>query len=997
MHSELQYLLMVEINLVKKEYIENDEYQILIDEYYEKIENELIMNTLDMYKVRKKLKNEEFESIRNDYEILDMLKSIAKKQFNLVYPDQKYLIEKGLEYNPIGEMDKEKKNKIYKMFNLFKKYYIQSTGLVEAFEQIDKTTQMIIEKCPDPKKNKTFYYHGGVYAYPQMGKTTNYCGLINKLIDVEFDVIIVLAGRTNEMRSQTQERCDLYCIGEGYDNEIVGVGNQRLNEETFLTKCTFRNDISKEYQVTYSDQNKYIFVVKKLQSILSTVYKVVSNFKGKNPKLSIAIINDESDDATINTKKSDENPTEINKLVRDIRDIGKEEQTRKTIILNYTATPFADIVIGQNDEHSDLFPKDIITVLEAPLSYLGPKEFFGENSYPFVYDKTILDELSIEDDIKKSAIDKVSNKDSNNTGQNNYAQKNNENNDRKCSSDDEDDKENQKNSRKDELPKSLEEAILVYLVNGAILEARNKKIRNNVIKDKTQINIHHSMLINVEVNNDPQEKINKLVLKYLESIKEKVLTNNSNELYEQVSAVYNKSKSRALEEIKEIDNIRYQRENEFDYDYSFEDQEIIENFKEYVFKVKVELINGKSGESLDYSKNPEGLHVIAIGGLKLSRGLTLEGLTVSYFFRNSKAADVLLQCCRWFGYRDKIRDLIYVFTTEVIKNRFELSERILDILMQQFNQMAAEDKSPSEFRSFIVQYKELDPTAANKRRCTIEHNDFAERNNLDEAIVESNEGHSATFELNDEQCKENKKVLEELISQMGNDQCKIRNGNRYYKNVELELITNFLKKVTVSNKSHLFKNGQTQGFINYIKYLNDKGKLNNFRVLIFNNTSEKDESETVKVEGIGEIYTSNQVIDRKDCENTYSVNLGKAINYRHIQYVLEDDERGEVEKITSRKYSNKQVPEIKKVMRVLSEKENKCGILAIYILNKTKLYDCDILKGIEDRINENPIIFGMLLPDNLANYRLEKVQDIYGIDIKQDGYRILLQNKYICY
>ena len=68
--------------------------------------------------------------------------------------------------------------------------------------------------------------------------------------------------------------------------------------------------------------------------------------------------------------------------------------------------------------------------------------------------------------------------------------------------------------------------------------------------------------------------------------------------------------------------------------------------------IHVRAINGLRQESLDYEEYKDtGLSVIAIGGDKLSRGLTLEGLSVSYFLRSSKLYDTLMQMGRWFGYR----------------------------------------------------------------------------------------------------------------------------------------------------------------------------------------------------------------------------------------------------------------------------------------------------------------------------------------------------------
>jgi hypothetical protein len=55
-----------------------------------------------------------------------------------------------------------------------------------------------------------------------------------------------------------------------------------------------------------------------------------------------------------------------------------------------------------------------------------------------------------------------------------------------------------------------------------------------------------------------------------------------------------------------------------------------------------------------------GLTAIAVGGLSLSRGLTIEGLTVSYMYRNTRMYDTLMQMGRWFGYRPGFEDLCRV-------------------------------------------------------------------------------------------------------------------------------------------------------------------------------------------------------------------------------------------------------------------------------------------------------------------------------------------------
>ena len=77
----------------------------------------------------------------------------------------------------------------------------------------------------------------------------------------------------------------------------------------------------------------------------------------------------------------------------------------------------------------------------------------------------------------------------------------------------------------------------------------------------------------------------------------------------------------------------------------------------------VKIVHSKTKDDLDYKSEDAPTKIIAIGGFKLSRGLTLDGLTVSYFYRRSMMYDTLMQMARWFGYRDGYRDLLRLYTT----------------------------------------------------------------------------------------------------------------------------------------------------------------------------------------------------------------------------------------------------------------------------------------------------------------------------------------------
>jgi len=85
--------------------------------------------------------------------------------------------------------------------------------------------------------------------------------------------------------------------------------------------------------------------------------------------------------------------------------------------------------------------------------------------------------------------------------------------------------------------------------------------------------------------------------------------------------------------------------------------------------VQVRVINSRTGEVLDYEREPN-LKAIAVGGNRLSRGLTLEGLLTSYFFRSTAMYDTLMQMGRWFGFRGGYEDITRIYMTSDLSSWF---------------------------------------------------------------------------------------------------------------------------------------------------------------------------------------------------------------------------------------------------------------------------------------------------------------------------------------
>jgi hypothetical protein len=119
---------------------------------------------------------------------------------------------------------------------------------------------------------------------------------------------------------------------------------------------------------------------------------------------------------------------------------------------------------------------------------------------------------------------------------------------------------------------------------------------------------------------------------------------------------------------------------------------------EAVRPIVVRTINGSAQDALEYFENRQnGLNVIAIGGDKLSRGLTLEGLTVSYYLRAARAYDTLLQMGRWFGYRPGYEDLCRLWTTRPLWNAYRQVTIANEELTSEFEEMASRTLTPQQY------------------------------------------------------------------------------------------------------------------------------------------------------------------------------------------------------------------------------------------------------------------------------------------------------------
>jgi len=490
---------------------------------------------------------------------------------------------------------------------------------------LDRVSDEIVDLLGDPMSDESFQRRGLVLGDVQSGKTANYTAICNKAADTGYNVIIVLAGMMENLRQQTQERLDAEFSGRkseylldpkrDIENIPVGVGKygqeKRIESFTSVVKDFDKNILRQLSLSLHSVNTTVVFVIKKNKSILNNLIRWLksnnADTRGAISK-SLLLIDDEADNASVNTNDPEKDPTAINKAIRELLKI-----FRQASYLGITATPYANIFINPDSEDDmrgdDLFPRDFIYALSPPTDYIGAEDIFGgDEENPARYKKVLEPIYPMEMDAFFPF-------------------------------------NHRKGHLVTELPPSMKEAMAYFLLINGIRDIRG------------DVHTHRSMLIHVSRFTDVQNQIRDLAAAWVIQVRSDL----------QNYASLSEAESDSISSIAYLKAVWEKHELAKKAGKSGIPMSWHDFVSGYLFKavspIDVRAVNQQSGAtSLDYFKHKEdGLRVIAVGGNSLSRGLTLEGLCVSYFYRRSLMYDTLLQMGRWFGYRPDYEDLFKIW------------------------------------------------------------------------------------------------------------------------------------------------------------------------------------------------------------------------------------------------------------------------------------------------------------------------------------------------
>ncbi len=581
--------------------------------------------------------------------------------------------------------------------------YMERSRSPDAISALDKSTHTVLSLMEDPTREGGWDRRGLVVGHVQSGKTANYAGLICKAADAGYKIIIVLAGLHNNLRSQTQIRLDEAFLGyetkpDARDLVLTGVGEIDSDNDirpNYVTNRSERGDfntaVAKNLGIT-PEERAWLFVVKKNKSVLDKLLTWIRNHvaNSKDPEtgqkfvtnLPLLLIDDEADHASVDTGEQvfdgegqpdrDHEPTAINRLIRRIL-----HSFSRSAYVGYTATPFANIFIHERgettEEGPDLFPSAFIINLAAPSNYVGPARVFGlvtpqgrQDGLPLV--REIGDQSAANGE--PVWMPKKHNKD-----------------------------HRPRHNGAESLPPSLVEAI-----DSFVLACAARRVRGDE-------HAHSSMLIHVTRFNAVQREVSHQVDKHVQHARQAI--------------------TRGIDDGPILDRLRQLWETDFLANHGTvrtecPDQVPVEPqtweqiravLPDALAEIKVKMINGTAKDALDYADHKTtGLKVIAIGGDKLARGLTLEGLCVSYFLRASKMYDTLMQMGRWFGYRPGYLDLSRLYTTKELALWFGHITDAAEELRDEFELMASSGGTPRDYGLKVQSHPVLMVTSPLKMR-----------------------------------------------------------------------------------------------------------------------------------------------------------------------------------------------------------------------------------------------------------------------------------------
>lgn len=682
----------------------------------------------------------------------------------------------------------------YSSWQLYRSKLLNDGFKQDSVDEIERATIKILKRLSN-NTVETGPIKGLVIGNVQSGKTANMAALMAMAADWGWNMFIILSGTIDNLRVQTQSRLfyDLNQQGNVYWRPL-----EHLSKDV---------DIAQRAQNLHFDdsaKDRYFTVCLKNSTRLRHLIQWAQADKNKQKQMKIIVIDDEADQAGINTGHVDdaEERKKINGLICSL--VNGQNENGKNIdtlyqamnYIGYTATPYANIL---NEAGKDsLYPRNFISTLAVSKEYFGPQQIFGYSG-----DNVEFSGMDIVRIIPESELAVLKNIHEGNLGN---------------------------------IPDALIDATTWFLCGVSCMRIWGYKKPISMLIHTSQKTAHHQYIADVINNWFGTKTADEVVAK-------------ARQVWERETTLFGLKQFR--EEYPE---------------YGRTDEEIKEYpaFSEIEKQIRTILKDGISNIKLDdegdlsYHKGvhlcidnctnngiTDGMHVrlaypepgkmpvpapafIVIGGATLSRGLTIEGLMSTFFIRSVGQADTLMQMGRWFGYRKGYELLPRIWLTQKTKKQFEFLAELDQELRDEIQYMDVNGRSPAEYGPKVKNSPKVSfirITAKNKMQSATEAEmDYSGASNQ-----------TYLFDNDSEILSSNINVTNNFLASIGEEWKPLNKSHHnlhsaIWKNVPFDKIKAYIESFRFQERLSVFND--TKPLLDWIGQVTASGKLGDWNVVV---------------------------------------------------------------------------------------------------------------------------------------------------------------------
>lgn len=522
----------------------------------------------------------------------------------------------------------------------------------------------VLRHMHDPQRNAPFQGRGLVVGYVQSGKTANYTAVAARAADAGYRLVIVLSGIHDSLRNQTQNRLERELTG----HQAGGLPPGALGREWIALTTPFEDFQQPDVRILQSSA-PFLAVVKKHTVVLGKLDRWLESAGRYLDDMPVLVIDDEADQASINTRGNRPPDPAVDEDEDEAESVAPSRtnalirsilmRAPKAAYIAYTATPFANIFI--NPEAVDRRVGEDLFPKDFVIQLPRPKGYTGTEELfgESARDRDVL-RLVPDEDVKALRAPRGRKTAEIVIGQAGGI-----------------------------LPDSLADAVLAFCLAGGI------RLLRPGFEGKS-----HTMLVHVSQRIADQQRIASAIRKQVE------LWRAAEQQGQQLETVFRLVWDRIKGGVEA----------------PAEEGAVIAAAGAVLRQLVILELNSEAGENLEYDARP-GRHIVAVGGNRLSRGLTLEGLTVSYFLRTTSMCDTLLQMARWYGFRHGYEDLIRIWTTDGIARWFAELALVEQSLRDSIIALGRAGRRPDQIAIRLRAHSDLLLTARNKAKTAVSQQD----------------------------------------------------------------------------------------------------------------------------------------------------------------------------------------------------------------------------------------------------------------------------------